>query len=87
MNKLQLDALRKQARATAAAQGCKADLQIIGFPTQGSSAVSVKIVVTRDLLPNDPRKREVTVRLGEVGAATAVASIVRDTAAEICKDP
>jgi len=47
MNKQELDALRKQASTAVAAHGCKADLQVIVFPTQGSSAVSVEIVVTR----------------------------------------
>jgi hypothetical protein len=33
MNKQELDALRKHAGTAAAAHGCTADLQVIGFPT------------------------------------------------------
>jgi hypothetical protein len=83
MNKQELDALRKQASSAATAHGCKADLQVIGFPTRGSSAVSVKIVVTRALTASKRLKREVNVRLGDVGAAAAVERIVRDTAVQL----
>ena len=86
MNKQELDALRKQARAAAAAHGCKADLQVIGFPTGGSSAVSVRIVVTRALTGSQRLKREVKVRLGDVGAAAAVERIVRDTAKKMSEE-
>ena len=86
MNKQELDALRKRAAATAAAHGCKADLQVIGFPTQGSSAVSVKIVVTRYLAAGKRLKREVKVRLGDVGAAAAVERIVGDTAKKMSEE-
>ena len=86
MTKQELTEWRKIAAATAAAHGCKADLQVIGFPTQGSSAVTVVIAVTRHLAASKRLKREVKVRLGEVGAAAAVEKIVRDTAVQLSKE-
>jgi len=86
MNKQELDALRKQARTTAAAHGCMADLQVIGFPVRGSSAVALMIVVTRTLSASRRLKREVKVRLGGVGAAAAVERIVHDTAEQLSKE-
>ena len=60
---------------------------MIGFPDTGSSsAVSVKIVVIRALAASKRLKREVKVRLGDVGAAAAVEKIVRDTAVQLSKE-
>jgi hypothetical protein len=86
MDKQELDALRKQAAITAAAHGCKANLQVIGFPAQESSAVTLKIVVTRALSASKRLKREVEVRLGDVGASAAVENIVRDIAEQMSKE-
>lgn len=86
MTKQELDQWRRIATAISAAHGCQADLQVIGFPKQGSSAVSVKIVVTRHLAAGKRLKREVKVRLGDVGAAAAVEGIVRDTADKMAEE-
>jgi hypothetical protein len=86
MNEQELDALRKQTGAAAAAHGCKVDLQVIGFPARGASAVTLKIVVTRALSASKRLKREVKVRLGDVGAAAAVENIVRDIAEQMSKE-
>ena len=86
MNKQELDALRKQAATTAAAHGCKVNLQVIGFPGPGPSAMTLKIVVTRALSASKRLRREMKVRLGDVGAAAAVENIVRDIAEQMSKE-
>jgi len=45
-----------------------------------------KIVVTRALTASKRLKREVKVRLGDVGAAAAVERIVGDTAVQLSKE-
>ena len=59
---------------------------MIGFPGRGASAVILKIVVTRSLSASKRLRREVKVRLGDVGSAADVENIVRDIAKQMSKE-